>query len=153
MSHSNRNQGPKSHSKPSTAPQLSQSSSDSHRQKRHQLYEAAYIGAPGCEATVNEVQTEESPAREDHVDDGPGQELPVDEYDADQAPVEVDSRPGSRLMLNSKGEKGNTALQRYEMQAEQSSLCRQCCRISFLTVSSSNPLTAYGAISFYGEQP
>ena len=114
-SHPTRNQRPKSHLEDSTAQQLSHSSSDSHRQGLPQLYEAAFVEAPGFEAIVNEVQTEDSPARGDHVDDDPGQELPMDEYVADQVPVEVDSLPGSRLMLNAKGEKGNNSLQRYEM--------------------------------------
>jgi hypothetical protein len=73
----------------------------------HVSHQLPIINAAENEASVDSHQ----------LDDDTEYDMPIDEYTTDDQPVEVNSLPRSRLMLNAKGEKGNVKLRNYETQS------------------------------------
>lgn len=80
-------------------------------QEQNQLNEVSSPKASDFEATVNDDQadSDEIGDADNEVNNNTRYEMPADERVTDESHMEVTAEPQSRLMLNAKGEKGNTA--------------------------------------------
>ena len=79
-------------------------------------------------------------------------DLSGNEHEVGQGLVEESSLSQDRLMLSTKGEKGEPLRSLSEFKLTLFTLCRQCYSASISAISSSDSITANGAVIIHGEQ-